>query len=167
MTSLSKARKVSPYLFPVLFVGCFLLWLAFVGTLRRDELIVGVVAVALSAAFLTFVQGCEELKLKFSARDLLQCLRLPGDIAIGLAKVLVVLAKDLIGIRAESLFLVRRYSAGQDPGASGRPVLAVLYTSMSPNIIVLSIDATQHRMLYHQFDNSDLSRMTKNLGAAE
>ena len=166
MTSPSDSRQ--GYLLPTLLGGCFVLWLAFVGSWHRNELIVGAVAVVLATAFFVFVQRCEELKIELSARDAAQGLWVPWYILAGALEIILVLGKDLAQIQtAKSLFLVTPFQTLQNPRGKGRQVLAVLYTTATPTSIVITIDPGRQQMLYHQFERSSLPPMTRKLGAME
>jgi hypothetical protein len=44
-------------------------------------------------------------------------------------------------------------------------VLAVAYTTMSPNFIVLGINTKEKGLVFHQIERSGVPKMTKNLGA--
>jgi hypothetical protein len=43
--------------------------------------------------------------------------------------------------------------------------LATLYTTTSPNSIVIGIDFNQNRMLFHQLQRSTFPKAAKSLGA--
>ena len=163
-----ELRQVPSYQLPALLVGCFVLWLAFVGTLRRNELVVGAGSVVLAIAFFTLVERRQEINIKLRPGDAVQCLWIPWYLVVGLLEILAVLGKDLARVqRAKSLFLVTRFRALPGPTGAARRVLAVLYTTVTPNFIVISIDPDEQEMLYHQLDKSNLPRMTSHLGAVE
>ena len=145
-----------------------MLWLVFAGNFHRDELILGGASVVLTTAFFVFVKRCEELKLELGWSDGLQALWIPWYVGVGLIEILVVLGKDVIQIqKAKSLFLMTGFRAHDDPRGNARRVLAVLYTTVTPNFIVISVDPSRQQMLYHQLEESSLPKMTRNLGAIE
>ena len=104
--------------------------------------------------------------MELRLRDLLQCVWIPWYLIVGLRTILLVLAKDMAHIEpAKSLFRTTAFDVSTDPAGTGRRVLAVLYTTATPNCIVLSIDADRQQMLFHQLQQSAIPKMTLNLGA--
>jgi hypothetical protein len=102
--------------------------------------------------------------------DLLACWRLPWYLVTGTGEVLLVAAKDLLGIkRAQSLFQVARFNAGakDNPEATARRVLAAAYTTVAPNFIVVGVNSSDQSMLFHQIERSAVPRMTQELGAEQ
>ena len=145
-----------------------LFWIACVASLHRDELIVGAAAVALSLGFSLFMLHRLPVYFRPTAGDLLQVRRLPRDVVVDLARIVVVLAEDCLGRRAPSVF---RCAPWQVNGKSGRDVarrvLAVAYTSVSPNCIVVGIDRKRQQILLHQLRPDGLPTLTQRLGAGE
>jgi hypothetical protein len=92
--------------------------------------------------------------------------RIPLYVAIDIWVITLVLFKDLFGIeKADSLFRVSGFqTAKKAPVLVARRVLAIAYTSASPNAIVLGIDYTCSRMLFHQLRRAPLPKMTDDLG---
>jgi len=78
-----------------------------------------------------------------------------------------VLLRDLLrSRRAGSFYRVSGFETSKDdPRLIGRRVLATVYTTISPNSIVIGIDFRQSRMLFHQIERSGVSKMAKGLGA--
>lgn len=143
------------------------LWGALVGTGKRDEMLLGVVCVAATVWFSWLVSRSSGLEFEFRGRDVAQVWRVPWYILVDLSTLTVVLVKDVLHIApAGNLFRVCGFdSSKRDPVRMARDVLAVLYTTTSPNLIVIGIDIAQSRMLFHQLSRSDVPRMTKALGA--
>jgi hypothetical protein len=56
-------------------------------------------------------------------------------------------------------------SGGSDPHSAARRALAITYTTLPPNFVVLSIDLEKNAMLVHQVSESSTPQMTRNLGA--
>jgi hypothetical protein len=142
-------------------------WILLVAGTRLHEMMVGAASVAAAGIFLDFVQRSSTLRIKIQPRDLLTGWRVPGYIAVDTWIVLKVLLEDLFSIRrASSLYRVSGFkTSNHDPVLVGRRVLATVYTSVSPNSIVIGIDCEQSRMLVHQVQRSALSAMDKELGA--
>lgn len=147
-------------------VALAVFWLAFVANLRPDDLYVGIPAVLLSIAFAFFAIRRLPIRFRPTLRDLVQVWRLPWYILSGLGEIAWVLAKDLIGKRAESLF---RAAPWMPRGDSGHHValrtLAIAYTTVAPNFIIVGIDRKHGWMLFHQLSKSSVPIMTQRLGA--
>lgn len=105
--------------------------------------------------------------LEFRLRDLIQAWRIPWYVVTGVGEITWILIKDMFRISpAENLFRVCGFdSSKQDPVRMARTVLAIAYTTMAPNFIVLGVDIAQSRMLFHQIAASKVPRMTARLGA--
>ncbi len=168
MSPRGKERRFTWKLPSSLFVICCVLWLVLVGSLHRDELLMGIVLSILATAFLAFVHSREGLELELCAADLLQCVWIPWYVVSGLVEILIVFVKDVGGIQpAKSLYLISGFRALHSPRGIVRRALAVVYTNATPNFIVLSIAPENSRMLYHALETSSMPRMTRNLGAVE
>ena len=143
------------------------LWILFVGGTRRDEMVVGAGVFFLSAAFLFQIWRTETLRLNVQWQDFAQGWRIPWYVVSKVCEIIVVLAKDLFGVkRVGSFYRVSGFKTSKsDPVLIARRVLATFYTTMAPNFIVIGIDSRQSRMLFHQLERSIVSRMTKELGA--
>jgi hypothetical protein len=143
------------------------LWILFVGGTRRNEMIVGAGALVLSGAFLFLVARKESLNLELHWTDLATCWRIPWYIVSGVYEIVIILLKDLFGVRrADSFYRVSGFRTSKsDPRLIARRVLATAYTTTAPNFIVIGIDYAQSRMLFHQLERSDVPKMTKELGA--
>ncbi|HEX4169323.1 MAG TPA: hypothetical protein VHZ55_27995 [Bryobacteraceae bacterium] len=143
------------------------LWILFVGGTRRNEMFVGAGVLVLSAAFLFQVWRTETLRLEVRWEDVVQGWRIPWYVVSKVCEIIVILAKDLFKIkRAGSFYRVSGFTTSKsDPVLIARRVLAIAYTTMAPNFIVIGIDSRQSRMLFHQLERSSVSKMTKALGA--
>jgi hypothetical protein len=148
-------------------VSMALLWILFVGGTRRNEMIVGAGVLLLSGAFLFLLAYKEPLSLQLRWTDLATCWRIPWYIVSGVYEIVVILMKDLFGVkRADSFYRVSGFKTGKhDPRLIARRVLATAYTTTAPNFIVIGIDYAQSRMLFHQLERSSVPKMTKELGA--
>jgi len=143
------------------------LWILFVGGVRRNEMVVGIGVLFLSSLFLYLVWQSETLNLGLELRDVAQGWRVlwyvPSDIWV----VIKVLVMDLFRVRrAGSFYRVSRFEASElEPRLVARRVLATFYTTLTPNSIIIGIDFHQNRMLFHQLQRSNISKMTRALGA--
>lgn len=143
------------------------LWICFVGTMNRHELLVGVVASLATLGFTQVVCTTSRTRLELRPIDLAQCWRIPWYILSGVGDICWVLMKDILRVSpAKTLYRVCGFdSSRHDPLRAARTVLAVSYTTTAPNFIVLDVDVTQSRMLFHQIERSGVPKMTKALGA--
>ena len=156
---------------PVLFTFTLILapasWILFVGTFNLHELLVGALASLATVLFLTFVCRSRNEDLSLRPQDLTQLWRIPWYIAVDVWVVTLVAFKDLLHLEAaQSLYRVCGFDTSlHDPVRKARSVMAVAYTTASPNIIVIGIDPAQSRMLFHQLKRSKVPVITQKLGA--
>lgn len=157
----------SPALWGWSFVLLALLWIIFVGGTRTNEMITGAGVLLLSGGFLYLVGRTETLELDFHLVDLIQGWRIPWYVVSGIAEIVLVFLKDLAGIqRAGSFYRVCGFKGSRgDRHLAARRVLAIFYTTMAPNFIIIGIDERQRRMLFHQLTRSGVPLMTQALGA--
>jgi hypothetical protein len=143
------------------------IWILFVGGTRRNEMVVGAGVLLLSGAFLYQIWRIETLHLEVRWNDFAQGWRIPWYVVSKVCEIIVVLVKDLFGVkRAGSFYRVSGFKTSKsDPVLIARRVLATFYTTMAPNFIVIGIDSRKSRMLFHQLERTSVSRTTKALGA--
>ena len=150
----------------MLTVALALFWVACVSTLRWHELLLGLGAVVLSVTSCLFVVGTLPLQFKPKLREIAQIWRLPAYVVIDLAHIIRVLILDFAGRRAPSLFRSALWGPVENNGRdTAKRALAVAYTTISPNCIVVGIDCGRKQILFHQLKKSPVSTMTRNLGA--
>ena len=89
-------------------------------------------------------------------RDLAACWRVPWYLVTGSWEIVVILVKDLFSVaKAGSFYRVSGFKTSKDdPLLVARRVLAIVYTTTAPNFIVIGIDYTKSRMLFHQLERS-------------
>lgn len=146
----------------------YVLWILFVGTLSAHELIVGILATLLAVGGTCVVDVQYPARFSPSVAELLSIWRLPWYLVSGTWRVLTIALNDFLGIRkAQSLFLLVPFRAGDktNPRAVARRVLAVTYTTMSPESIVLGVNTNTKQMLYHELERSPVPKMTQGMGA--
>ena len=141
-------------------------WILLVAGLKRDEMIVGAISVFASALFLQLVYRAAPQRLDIRLKDLAACWRIPWYILTGSWEIIVILFKDLLGVkRAGSFYRVSGFKTGKyDPLLAARRVLAIAFTTTAPNFIIIGIDYEQSRMLFHHLERSSVPRMTQELG---
>lgn len=152
--------------FPVSVVLAFLAWLAFVGNVSGQEVVLGSACAVFSSALSAVVLKRMGIPLRIRLRDAIQLLWIPWYLIKGGWQILFVLFKDLAGIkRAQSLFRAVRYERMSGPRGFIRRALAVTGTTVTPNSIVIGIDTDRELLLLYQIQRSDIPQITKNLGA--
>lgn len=152
----------------VLCMVLMLFWVACAGSSEIHELLLGMAAAFLSTAFSFYAIRRLPIRFRPTFTDLLQCWRLPAYVATDVAVVLGVLARDLAGWRAPSLFRSAPWRANSKSARDlARRSLAVAYSTVSPNCVVVGIDREQGEMLFHQVKASPVPEMTRRLGAGK
>jgi hypothetical protein len=94
----------------------------------------------------------------------LQVWREPWYILQGCSVVLWVFLKHFVRPEQSVLREVVFDSGGSDAESAARRALAITYTTLPPNFVVLSIDLDKNAMLVHQVSESATPQMTRNLG---
>ena len=142
-------------------------WVLLVAGTHLHEMIVGAGSIIAASIFLYFVHRSSTLRIDLRAADLASGWRIPAYVAIDTYIIIKVLFRNLFSSRrAGSFYRVAGFQTSKhEPYLIGRRVLATVYTTTSPNSIIIGIDSAQSRMLFHQLQRSSLSKMTKELGA--
>lgn len=146
----------------------YLLWIVFTGTFSLHELLVGIGGALLAASGMFVVNLQYPARFSPSISDLVAFWRLPWYLLSGTWEIALVATKDALRIkRAQSLFRVVSFDAGksQDPHANARRVLAVAYTTIAPDCIVLGVNNSNNTLLIHQFERRPVGKMMRQLGA--
>lgn len=154
----------------------FIAWMSFVGNFSSQEFLLGGGCALLTTAFCLLTWSAMALPVRARAADFLPLLRAPWDVARDSWIVIAALAKDLAGIaRTQSLVCAAAFERSKDERGKDkrskdergfmRRVLAVAFTTISPNSIVIGIDETQGQMIYHQIVRSGVPAIAKRLGA--
>lgn len=147
-------------------VALAVFWLACVFTVRWHELLVGAGAVLLSVVSTLFVVRTLPLEFRPTPGEILQIWRVAGYVVIDLAQITYVLLLDLAGRRAPSIFRSAPWGPAQNNGRdTAKRALAVAYTTVSPNCVVVGIDCGRHQILMHNLKRSPVPQMMRNLGA--
>lgn len=144
----------------------FIAWLVFVGNLSGQELALGAALAVVSSGLSAFVFKEMGIPLRIRFRDAIQLLWIPWYLIDGAWEILSVLFKDFAGIeKAQSLFRAVGYECMSGPHGFVRRALAVAGTTVTPNFIVIGIDARRNLLLFFQIERSGIPRITKALGA--
>lgn len=143
-----------------------MLWAAYTATTKLHELLVGAVVVILTVLFFFHLLRTEELKLNVQLRDLAQLWPIPWYLLSGCWTITRVLFEDLSGRRAGSFYRTCGFKTSRhDPTLLSRTALAVTYTSVTPNFIVIGVDPAQSLMFFFQLKRTPVPKMTRALGA--
>jgi multisubunit Na+/H+ antiporter MnhE subunit len=162
-----QRKHVSFISWAVTLVTLYGIYLLFVSTLTKPELFAGIfcaiIATVAAGAFGTL--GVVHFQPTFG--QILQAWRLPYYAVQGSWELFKALAKQLFTRQgADSLIQAVPFEVGDDDADSaGRRALAVLYTTLTPNFVVLGIAHKQGLLLYHQVLKGEVLQLTINLGA--
>jgi hypothetical protein len=148
------------------FAAMYLLYVLFVYPPDKAEMMIAFVVVAAAMAAVVIFRAGENVEFCPSYRDVLQGWRIPGIAIQGTYQLFRSLFLQLVGIRAAGSFIrAVPFSAWKsDCRSSARGALAELYTTMTPNSVVLGISHKQKLLLLHQIAPGKPSRMMLNLG---
>ncbi|HLH30954.1 MAG TPA: hypothetical protein VKY31_07100 [Terriglobia bacterium] len=142
------------------------LWFAFVAKTELAEALIGIGAAALAATADAAVRRSRIAKFRPKPAWLLEAWRLPGDILRDTILVFKALLRQLI-LHKKPQNILRSIpfdSGGHSARSSARRALALFFTTISPNFIVIGIDNDKNSMLIHQVEPSEVSEVTKRLG---
>jgi hypothetical protein len=145
--------------------GSAALWILFVAGTKPEEMIVGCACTLLTVAFSAYVAKTTSLEIRLRFGDVIQMWRIPKSLITGTWEILAVLIPDVLHIRpAESLFRAAPFESDSTAVWAARRVLAVAYTTATPNFIVIGIDPATKLMVFHQLRRSDVLTLTRRLG---
>ena len=144
------------------------LWMIFVSMPKLDELLVGIGAALIAA----FADGVVKAKRFATFYPHLKSMALvfwePWYALDGTAAIFAALAKHLMGKKSEAqLRAVPFNSGGDDPESAARRALAIMYTTIPPNFVVVGIDRDKDLMLVHQVSPTPTPLIAKRLGAKQ
>ncbi len=143
-------------------------WFLYVDKLAWDEAAVGVGAAALAATGAEVVRGLRFARFYPYRQWLLLAWRIPGMVLHG-ARVMVkaFVRRYFLGREIESKLATTAFDpGGDDPRSAARRALAIVYTTLSPDSIVIDIDRRARLMLLHLMGDA-VPAVTKELGARE
>lgn len=141
-------------------------WFVFTGQPSFQEMLAGMGCALFTAWFSVRTWRQMDLLIALRAADFLESWQLPWTLIQGAAQVIAVLIRDLtVGPRAASILCAVPFERRNDGHGMLRRVLAVSFTSVSPNTIVIGVDRRRGLLLYHTISPAKLPQMTQNLGA--
>ncbi len=134
----------------VQFLALLGLWFLFVDQLKLSELLVGLGASALAATAAEAVRGQEHPHFLPDLGQLKEAWRLPGRILTDTWLVTLKLVRR--GPSTGSFHALPFDARGNDGRAVARRALAILYSTLPPNSIVIGIDRKRNEMLVHTLE---------------
>lgn len=144
----------------------FLAWMAFIGDLSAQDMALGAACALFCGAASLLTWRAMGLSIAFDLRDLLQLWRLPWIALHDAWSITCALGGDLLHLQAAgSHFRAVPFHEQRNRRGRLRHVLAVAYTSVTPNSIVIGIDTEQKLLLFHQIVPAKVSAVTRRLGA--
>jgi multisubunit Na+/H+ antiporter MnhE subunit len=148
------------------FAAMYLMYMLLVSPPDKAEMTIAFVVAAVAMAAAVIFRAGESVRFCPSFRDILQGWRIPAIAVEGVCRLFGSLFLQLLGIsNAGDSMRAMPFSAWKsDCRSSARAALAELYTTMTPNSIVLGISHKQKLLLLHQVVPSKPSQMILNLG---
>jgi hypothetical protein len=146
-------------------VAGFGIWLLFVNTTLIHELWMAGLCSALAATACEVVRTQPFASFRPRVWWVVQAWREPWYILEGCASIFWAFFKHLFKPEPSVLREVVFDPGGSDPQSAARRALAITYTTMPPNFVVLGIDLDKNVMLVHQVSETETPTMTRNLGA--
>lgn len=162
---MSASIPVRAGFFLLYWAASFCLWLLFVDTTREHELWLAAAASVVAASGAEVVRAQPFADFRPRLVWLLQAWREPWYILEGCTTIFWVFLKHFIHPEPSVLREVVYDPGGSEPADAARRALAITYTTVPPNFVVLGIDFDKRVMLVHQVIESETPTMTRNLGA--
>jgi hypothetical protein len=143
------------------------IWLLFVSKYDPTELVIGMAASAIALFAVVVVQREPIVYFKPYMKWVIQLWRLPKYMVTGTWELMLALYRQVFTREgAESVLRATDFDPGGETGGSqARRALAVTYTSITPNFVVLGIDKKNSLLIYHQVLKGPVLAVTKKLGA--
>ncbi len=161
-----KAKSVPLLTGAMAFAVLLGLWMLFVSLLQMNELVAGFAAAAIGSAANAVVKKTDFVHFHPQLKHLLLIFTEPWYVLTGTAAVFWALARRIAGKKSEAELKVVPFDAGgEDRASATRRALAVAYTTISPNSIVVGIDHKGRYMMVHQISPSGTPWITQQLGA--
>lgn len=153
-------------IYSVVFLVQWALWLAFTDSTGYREICAGFIAAAVATTAVAIYSWKGGVSFRFRLVDVLQVWRLPGGVIADTVRIFRAVVVRLSGGTLQSGHKAVAYDVGKDdPCGAGRRALAVTYTTITPNTIVLGIVQEQGLLLYHQLVPDQTPEIIRHLGA--
>jgi multisubunit Na+/H+ antiporter MnhE subunit len=152
-------RIKTTFILATTLIAHWVLWMAYTNSLGHREVIAGGLAAAISTLAVAVFALHGNDHFAFSPRETLE----------GTWQLLKAIAMEAFTRRgAQSSIVALPFAVGgDDPQAAARRALAITYTTITPNTVVLGISHEQKQMLFHQLSPAKTSIMLRRLGARE
>lgn len=142
------------------------LWMLFVSMLEMNELVAGFAAALLGAVGDAVVKATDFARFRPRISQALLIFVEPWYVIKDTLVVFWELLRRIVGMPRRSRLVVVPFEAGGDDlECNARRALAIGYTTISPNSIVLGIDRERNLMLLHQIVPAGTSWLSRQLGA--
>jgi multisubunit Na+/H+ antiporter MnhE subunit len=133
------------------YVPLVVLWLAFVDTFAREEVIVGLVAAAIAATAADLVRSQDLVRFRLEPHWLRGLSRLPWQVLRDTWLLTVALWRHCTGRPVRGVFRVVPFpTEADDARSAGRRALVTILGSVAPNTVVVGIEGAEGEMLVHQ-----------------
>lgn len=141
------------------------LWMMFVSLLQWNEFVAGIAAALFGAVADAVVKATDFAHFRPDWKQVLLIFRLPGEVLKDTLLVFAELFRRLAGAPSRSTLCAVPFEFGDESreGASRR-ALAILYSTIPPNSVVIGIDDRGY-LLLHTLVPAPLSGVTRKLGA--
>jgi multisubunit Na+/H+ antiporter MnhE subunit len=136
------------------FLGLAVLWVLFTDTLRTSELMVGIPAAALATLAMESVRSETHPRFLPRVKWIVEFWRIPFQIAADCRLITRAMARLLFtnDHRTGTFESVPFPARGRDAQSVAKRALAILYTTLPPNTIVIGIDRKRDVMLIHRLE---------------
>jgi multisubunit Na+/H+ antiporter MnhE subunit len=133
------------------YVPLVLLWLAFVDTFAREEVIAGLVAAAIAATAADLVRSQDLVRFRMDPHWLRGLSRLPWQVLRDTWLLTVALWRHCTGRPVRGVFRVVPFpTEADDARAAARRALVTALCSVAPNTVVVGVEGAEGEMLVHQ-----------------
>ena len=128
-----------------------LLWLAFVDTFARQEVIAGLVAAAVAATAAELVRSQELVRFRLDPRWLRGLPGLPWQVLRDTWLLTVALWRHCTGHPVRGVFRVVPFpSEADDNRSAARRALVTVLVSVAPNTVVVGVEGDEGELLVHE-----------------
>ena len=133
------------------YVPLVLLWLAFVDTFAREEVIAGLVAAAIAATAADLVRSQDLVRFRMDPHWLRGLSRLPWQVLRDTWLLTVALWRHCTGRPVRGVFRVVPFpTEADDARSAARRALVTGLCSVAPNTVVVGVEGAEGEMLVHQ-----------------
>ena len=133
------------------YVPLVVLWLAFVDTFARQEVIAGLVAAAIAATAAELVRSQELVRFRLDPRWLRGLPGLPWQVLRDTWLLTVALWRHCTGHPVRGVFRVVPFpSEADDNRSAARRALVTVLVSVAPNTVVVGVEGDEGELLVHE-----------------